>query len=103
MLKNKIQLSRVGDLIGFIKQFMNQAASHPATGKVLPGVLTLEGFYRKRGGARELVTKERIIFRPGCLVWGKENCKCFNHANCLFFLVGEEMERVLVTDYLIDV
>ena len=59
MLKNKIQLSRVGDLIGFIKQFMNQAASHPATGKVLPGVLTLDGFYRKRGGARELVTKEK--------------------------------------------
>lgn len=31
LLKHQIQLSKFGDLIDFIKQFMNQVASHLAT------------------------------------------------------------------------
>ena len=35
LLKQKIQPSEFEDLIGFIKQFMNQAVSHLATRKAL--------------------------------------------------------------------
>lgn len=31
LLKHQIQLSKFGDLTDFIKQFINQVASHPAT------------------------------------------------------------------------
>lgn len=55
LLKNKIQLStsNFGDLIGFIKQFMNQTEPHLATKKALGGeVVQIEGFYRKRSCRR---------------------------------------------------
>lgn len=35
MLKNKIQLNELEDLIGFIKKFVNQVASHLATRRAL--------------------------------------------------------------------
>ena len=49
-------MSKFEDLIGFIKQFMNWAASHQATRKGLPGV-TQNGrfFLENKGGARKLL------------------------------------------------
>lgn len=38
LIKNKIQLSKFEDLIGLIKQFMNQAVSLLVTRRVLPVV-----------------------------------------------------------------
>lgn len=34
-VKNKIQRSKLEDLIGFIQQFLTWAASHPADGRAL--------------------------------------------------------------------
>ena len=52
--KNKIHLSKLEDLIGFIKQFMIQAESHLVSRRVLQGLYKVEDFYRKKGSEREL-------------------------------------------------
>lgn len=52
LIKNKIQLSKFEDLIGLIKQFMNQAVSLLVTRRVLPVVQNGNFFYRRKGGAR---------------------------------------------------
>lgn len=39
LLKHQIQLSKFGDLTDFIKQFINQVASHPATIRKISGVV----------------------------------------------------------------
>lgn len=62
MLKNKIQPSKFADLIGFIKPFINWAASHLATGRATERMYKMEGFYRKKGEARKLLAKVRIIW-----------------------------------------
>lgn len=59
-----------------------------------PRVLQNGRFYRKKGGARELLTKEESIFRPGQLLLGERQQQgfffFFNAADCLFFLWGGE-------------
>lgn len=37
----------------------------------------MEVFFRKKDGARELLTKENIIFRPGHLLFGGKECHLF--------------------------
>lgn len=37
--KKKLQLNKFEDLIGFMKQFMNRAASHPASREMHPVVV----------------------------------------------------------------
>lgn len=59
LLKNKIQQSASEDLIGFLKQFMNPAASHLAIRRALREVVHVEGFYEKKGRAREQLTNEK--------------------------------------------
>ena len=64
----------------------------------------MEGFYWKKGEARELL-KQKIISGPGHLLLGgrKKQGRVF-YAECLFFfppLWG--MERTYLTDYLIGV
>lgn len=74
-LKNKIQPSTFKDLIGFIKPFTNQAASHLAARRMLRELLQNGTFRRKRGGPREPLTKEnkkKLIFRSGHLFEGGE-------------------------------
>lgn len=45
----------------------------------------IEGFSRNKGGARELLTKEK----KGQQDWGgREKGKGFYHADCLFLLQG---------------
>ena len=51
------------------------------------------GFYRKKGGTQEMLTKERIIFRPGCFLGER----VFNHAHCTYFL--RRVMRAHLTDY----
>lgn len=44
---------------------MNREASHLATKRVLLELYKVECFYRKKGGAKELLTKEKKgLFRP---------------------------------------
>lgn len=60
----KIQLSKLEDLIGFIQQFMNRAASRPAYRKELQGALQ---------SGRLLQPEEEnewIVFRQGHLPGG---------------------------------
>lgn len=58
----QIQLSKCEDLIGFIKRFMNQATSRPVIKGHSQGLYKMKDFYKKKSGARELVTKgKRII------------------------------------------
>lgn len=70
-------MSTFGDLVGFIKRFMNQAASHLATRGRSDGLHKMEDFYRKKDGARELLIKERIIWGPGCLLFGGREHRVF--------------------------
>ena len=87
MLTNQIPLSKFEDLIGFIKGFMNAAASHLATRRVLLGLHKMEGFYRKKGGARELLTKEKRLFLDkDIFFWGKGTARLFikKIASCLW-------------------
>lgn len=81
---NKIQSSKAEDLIGFIKGFMNQAASHSATTAVLQ---EWKVFYRKKGEARESLTKEKkgLVLGQDIFSLGEENRKAFYLADCLFF------------------
>lgn len=58
----------------------------------------MEGFSRKKGGARELLVRERVIWGPEHL-WGtgeRERERLYHRA-CLSFLWV--MERTCVTDY----
>lgn len=61
MLKNKGQPSKSEALIGFIIQFMNQAASHQATGRVLWGAVQIIG--RKSVGMSELFQARSLSLR----------------------------------------
>lgn len=56
LLKNENSTEKFEDLIVFIKQFINQVASHPVEG-CSKELYEVEGFYRKEGGAR--VIKKR--------------------------------------------
>lgn len=46
------------------------------------------GFYREKGGARELLTKERVVFRPGCLLGGKGMVRVLSCRPPLFSIGG---------------
>lgn len=82
--------------MALLKAFMNQAASHLTT----PGVIQNGRFYRKKAGARELLTKERIIWGlERLLLVGKRIARIFITPDC--FPWG--MERAYMADYLIDV
>lgn len=75
-----------------MKQFM-RAASHLATKRASEELYKMEGFYRKKGGARELLhTKGKITLRPGLSFGGEGNGKKFYHADW--------GQRVHMTDYL---
>ena len=50
VLKNKIQPSKFEDLMGFIKPFMNQAASHVARREMSQGVVPNGRFLEEGGG-----------------------------------------------------
>lgn len=52
LLKNEIQPRVLEDLIGFIKQFMNQGTTHLVRREMLNEVCKMEGFYRREGGAK---------------------------------------------------
>lgn len=75
--KNKIRLSKFKDLIGFIKQFMSQAAIHLQLEGLSSGLYKMKGFYRKTGRARKWPTKEKIGLFGGWDIFslGKENWK----------------------------
>ena len=94
-LKNKIQPSKFEAIIGSIKH--SWIRQHPI--QQLEGCLEGLYFYRKKGGARELLIKEkkRIVFRPRHL-WGWGNSKDFYCAGHLF-LWG--IDKAHMTDYLI--
>lgn len=57
MVETKVQLSTFEDIIGFIKQFMNWGASHLA--KKHSELQKMEDFYRKEGGTRKSLAKNR--------------------------------------------
>ncbi|KAF6372055.1 hypothetical protein mRhiFer1_009792 [Rhinolophus ferrumequinum] len=81
---------------------MNWAASHLATRAVLQGLYKMEGFCRKKGGARMFLTKEnKGLFLDQYIFCGEGNSKDFYHTDCLFFLWW--MEKARMTDYLIDI
>lgn len=60
MLKNKIQPSKFEDLIGCIDRFQNLAQSHVVNREVLWRFVQNRGSYRKRGGTRKLLAKEKL-------------------------------------------
>lgn len=53
MLKNKIQLVDLKILIAFFKWFMNWAAPHPATGRMLQGGAQNGRFLQENGFLQE--------------------------------------------------
>ena len=59
LLKNKIQLSKLEDLIGFIKEFMNQAVSCLASTEMLQGVVQNGRFLQEGSGTRWLLANEK--------------------------------------------
>ena len=60
--KNKIQLNKLRDLIGFIQWFMSQAASHLASWKELRTAVQNKRFFMgKKGWEREVSSKEWIV------------------------------------------
>ena len=73
LLKNKIELSKLEDLTGFIKQFMNRAASHPARRRVLWGVVQIGRFLQEGECGEEVTTnrKASIISGQVILFWGE--------------------------------
>lgn len=60
----------------------------------------MEGLYRKKGGARELLGKEKkaLFFVWDIFSLGEEQGRGFYYVDCLFFPLG--IERACVTDYL---
>ena len=50
---------------------MDWAASHLVTRRMHRGVVQMEGFHRKKGGAKELLGEKRIILKSGHLPWGQ--------------------------------
>lgn len=84
MLKNKIQQNHLKDLIAFIKQFMNSAASYLVTrGTLQSGGTKWKVVIGRKGdkGAGKNLLLEQNFFG------GKAKKKCFNHAGCVFFLL----------------
>lgn len=55
--KNKIQLRKLEDLIGFMERFMNWAAISPNK-KHSEELHKTEGFYRKESGTRRTLAKK---------------------------------------------
>lgn len=74
------ETSIFGDLVGFIKRFMNQAASHLATRGRSDGLHKMEDFYRKKDGARELLIKG-LFGGQDVFYLEEENTECFNRAD----------------------
>lgn len=99
MLNNKIQPSKCEDLIGFIKQFVNQ---HPIqqVERCSQELCNVEGLYRKEGRPRSHQPKKRKgCFRQGHPPLGGR--AGVDHADELFFFVGRCDGET--TDYLIGV
>lgn len=61
LLKIKIQPGKFEDMIGFIRQFMNEAASHLASKEMLQGVAQMEGFIDNR--VWQLLAKDQRLFQ----------------------------------------
>lgn len=59
LLKNKIQLSEFKDLIDFIQQFVNQAASNLADRKEFPGDVLSEKLKHRSKQEHESYTKQK--------------------------------------------
>lgn len=59
----------------------------------------MEGIFRKKGGARKLLTKEKRGLFLDLNNFFRENMKDFYHAHYVFFLWG--IRRAHVTDYVI--
>ena len=70
LLKNKIKLTKLEDLRGFIKGFMNQAASHPATTRALQGLYKIEGCIGRRVG-KEATNKRKDYLGAGISSFGR--------------------------------
>lgn len=66
-VKNKIQLSKVEDLIGFIKQCINPAASHLAGRRKLLEVVHNGMSLEEGGWNKEVINKRK---REDCSKWG---------------------------------
>lgn len=78
----KIQLSPFENLIGFVKRFVNRAASP------LAGLYKTEGFWRKKRGVRELLRRENYFWTGTLLHWGKMSGMGFYHV-CFSLSVGD--------------
>lgn len=78
----KIQLSPFENLIGFVKRFVNRAASP------LVGLYKTEGFWRKKRGVRELLRRENYFWTRTLLHWGKMSGMGFYHV-CFSLSVGD--------------
>ena len=79
-LLKKIQLSKFEDFIGFIQWLLNQAISQWVSRMEFWGVVQMEGFYRKKGGARKPSAK---------YIWGRH-----------LFLGGEDYKDFIMQRYI---
>lgn len=73
IIENKIQLSKCGDLTGFIRLYMNWAAFHLAAERALHGILQMEEFYGTEEGGQGVYQqkkKKSFIVRPRYLFSG---------------------------------
>lgn len=63
---------------------MNRAAVHLATEGTMQGIVHMEEFYRKKGGARELLAKGKKGFFLGQdIFFGKEKAKVLSYRSHL--------------------
>lgn len=59
IIENKIQLSKCGDLTGFIRLYMNWAAFHLAAERALHGILQMEEFYGTEEGGQGVYQQKK--------------------------------------------
>lgn len=100
MLKNKIQPSKMEELIDFIKLFVNQAAAHPAPRRARRGCAEMESFYRREAGQGSHWQKKRSFLSQDMYSLGEEKRrKRFHHAEPRSFLWNGEGPRDRSSDW----
>lgn len=99
--KKKIffQRSKSEALVGFIQQFMSQAASHLAPW-MLQGEVTQWKVFRERQKEGVCKRKEQVILGQGIFFTGRGLCQ-FYHTYCCFFLLQGDREGAKGPHYLI--
>ena len=76
LLRNKVQLSKFGDLIGFIQGVRNQTASYLASRKEFRRAVQSGRLLQAEGGRdKEVPNKRKDYFRKGTFLCGNRKAR----------------------------